>query len=244
MAYETCSSFWTHSTYKCRFMCMGKHDIHYIIDAYDSTYENWLKIICYIHLYTCTLCSSRTLLAAPDWPVWKWHGQIIRPCHLTETQVWTCPLDIFFYKPTCTIDLNTYTDTFTVSIESVQVRRNSADKSMGPGKSYLLKGLIEVQGTRRDQAAHLIGGTTVHNFFALDIDCNSSLEKGTVDSHWRIQHARLLPLPYGRGPVQVLCQAQRLQPSMGGTHVLMLGDPVQLPAVSRSDILRPGAQGS
>ena len=29
-------------------------------------------------------------------------------------------------------------------------------------------------------AAHLIGGTTVHNFFSLDINCNSSLENGTV----------------------------------------------------------------
>ena len=29
-------------------------------------------------------------------------------------------------------------------------------------------------------AAHLIGGTTLHNFFGLDIDCNSSLENGTI----------------------------------------------------------------
>ena len=29
-------------------------------------------------------------------------------------------------------------------------------------------------------AAHLIGGTTLHNFFGLDIECNSSLENGTV----------------------------------------------------------------
>ena len=29
-------------------------------------------------------------------------------------------------------------------------------------------------------AAHLIGGTTIHYFFSLDIDCNSCLENGTV----------------------------------------------------------------
>ncbi len=29
-------------------------------------------------------------------------------------------------------------------------------------------------------AAHLIGGTTIHNSFALDIECNSRLENGTV----------------------------------------------------------------
>ena len=29
-------------------------------------------------------------------------------------------------------------------------------------------------------AAHLIGGTTLHNLFGLDIDCNSSLENGII----------------------------------------------------------------
>ena len=59
----------------------------------------------------------------------------------------------------------------------------------GTGKSYLLPGLIELLKTKQlvvmklapsGVAAHLIGGTTIHNFFVLDIDCNSSLENGTV----------------------------------------------------------------
>ena len=31
-------------------------------------------------------------------------------------------------------------------------------------------------------AAHLIGGTAIHNFFGLDIDCNNSLENGTIQA--------------------------------------------------------------
>ena len=50
------------------------------------------------------------------------------------------------------------------------------------GKSYLLKGLIELASKLAPSgvASHLIGGTTVHNFFVLDVDCNSTLENGTV----------------------------------------------------------------
>ena len=57
----------------------------------------------------------------------------------------------------------------------------------GTGKSYLLKGLIELARSKdvtkvapSGVAAHLIGGTTLHNFFSLDVDCNSTLENGTV----------------------------------------------------------------
>lgn len=59
----------------------------------------------------------------------------------------------------------------------------------GAGKSYLLKGLIELAKSKglvvtkvapSGVAAHLIGGTTLHNLFSLDIECNSTLENGTV----------------------------------------------------------------
>ena len=49
----------------------------------------------------------------------------------------------------------------------------------GTGKSYLLKGLIELAKSKQlvvgklapsGVAAHLIGGTTIHNFLALDIE--------------------------------------------------------------------------
>ena len=57
----------------------------------------------------------------------------------------------------------------------------------GTGKSYLLKGLIELAKSKNlvvsklapsGVAAHLIRGTTVHNCFALDIELNSLLEEG------------------------------------------------------------------
>ena len=62
---------------------------------------------------------------------------------------------------------------------------------VGTGKSYLLKGLIQLCKNKQlvvaklapsGVAAHLIGGTTIHNFFSLDIDCNSTLENGTVEA--------------------------------------------------------------
>ena len=59
----------------------------------------------------------------------------------------------------------------------------------GTGKSYLLHALIQIMRAcglvvaklaPSGVAAHLIGGTTLHNFFGLDINCNSSLENGTA----------------------------------------------------------------
>ena len=60
----------------------------------------------------------------------------------------------------------------------------------GTGKSYLLnaviqmmraKGLVVAKLAPSGVAAHLIGGTTIHNFFSLDIECNTKLENGTAE---------------------------------------------------------------
>ena len=101
---------------------------------------------------------------------------------------------------TPTTDLNSIVSTFTESqtkaygwIESQltagkQIRVAIVGPA-GTGKSYLLRGLIELLKSKQlvvmkfapsGVAAHLIGGTTLHNFFGLDIDCNSSLENGTI----------------------------------------------------------------
>ena len=54
----------------------------------------------------------------------------------------------------------------------------------GTGKSYLLQALIKQMRSQclvvcklapSGVAAHLIGGTTIHNFFCLDLEYNSSL---------------------------------------------------------------------
>ena len=99
-----------------------------------------------------------------------------------------------------TVDLSTSVDTFTESqlrayrwiegqLNNKQQVRAAIVGPAGTCKSYLLKGLIELAKSKglvvtkvapSGVAAHLIGGTILHNFFSLDIECNSTLEKGTV----------------------------------------------------------------
>jgi len=64
----------------------------------------------------------------------------------------------------------------------------------GTGKSYLLnaviqtvKDLVVAKLAPSEVAAHLIGGTTIHNFYSLDIECNTKLENGMAEvSHlWK-----------------------------------------------------------
>ena len=125
----------------------------------------------------------------------------------------------------------------------------------GTGKSYLLSALIQLMRSRghvvaklapSGVAAHLIGGTTVHNLFSLDIECNSKLENGTTQvailrrtDVLVIDEFSMLDFFLFR-TVEGLCRkfARRHSSSRawGGRHILLLGDPAQLPAVSRLDI--------
>ena len=156
------------------------------------------------------------------------------------------------------VDLDSFITTFTQSHSGLNVTLTRACTSVGPagtGKSYLLKGFIELAKSKwlvvtklapSGVAAHLIGGTTLHNFFALDIDCNSSLENGTVQvaklkktdvividefsmlDYFLFRTAEALCRKFAKHGVS--------KHPWGGRHVIMLGDPAQLPAVSRSDI--------
>ena len=99
------------------------------------------------------------------------------------------------------VDLNILVNTFTESqLRAYRWAEDQFDQNkqvraaiVGPagnGKSYLLKGLIELAKSKglvvtkvapSGVAAHLIGGTTLHKFFSLDIECQSTLENGTVE---------------------------------------------------------------
>ena len=125
----------------------------------------------------------------------------------------------------------------------------------GTGKSYLLNGLIELMRSHglvvsklapSGVAAHLIGGTTIHNFFGLDIECNSKLEHGTTQATL-VRKTNVLIIDefsmidfYLLRTAEGLCRKFARHGSSkhpwGGRHVLLLGDPAQLPAVSRMDI--------
>ena len=95
-------------------------------------------------------------------------------------------------------------------------------------------------------AASLIKGTTIHNFFKLDITGTSSLENGTVDAalikktdviimdEFAIIDARIFTI------IEQLCRKYTMKDgrykAWGGRHVILYGDPAQLPPVSNTDI--------
>ena len=125
----------------------------------------------------------------------------------------------------------------------------------GTGKSYLLQALIKKLRSQclvvcklapSGVAAHLIGGTTIHNFFCLDLDYNSSLENGTfqttrlrktdvivIDEFSMLDFFLFLTM---EGLCRKFAKCGSSRHSWGGRHVILLGDPAQLPAVSGVDI--------
>ena len=125
----------------------------------------------------------------------------------------------------------------------------------GTGKSYLLQALIKQMRSQSlvvcklapsGVAAHLIGGTTIHNFFCLDLEYNSSLENGTFQTT-RLRKTDVIVIDefsmldfYLFRTIEGLCQKFAKHCSSrhpwGGQHVILLDDPAQLPAVSGVDI--------
>ena len=97
-------------------------------------------------------------------------------------------------------------------------------------------------------AAHLIGGQTIHHFFSLYIECNSTLEHGTTQATLLRKTDVLVVDEFSMldffllRTMEGLCRKFKKRHSSnspwGGRHVLLLGDPVQLPAVSHMDIFR------
>ena len=126
---------------------------------------------------------------------------------------------------------------------------------LGLESPYLLKGLIELVKSKNlvvsklapsGVATHLIGGTTVHNFFGLDIEYNSSLEEGTVQVA-KLRKTDVLVIDefsmldwFLFRTAEGLCRKFSNKAFSGrpwaSRHVILLGDPAQLPAVSQRDI--------
>ena len=125
----------------------------------------------------------------------------------------------------------------------------------GTGKSYLLNALIQMMRARglvvaklapSGVAAHLNGGTTIHNFFGLDIHCDSSLENGTAQTT-HVKKTDVLVIDefsmldhFLFRTAENLCRKfpnrGAFHRPWGGRHVFLLGDPAQLPAINRRDV--------
>ena len=118
---------------------------------------------------------------------------------------------------------------------------------MGAIVTYLKKcNLVVIKLAPSGVAASLIKGTTIHNFFKLDITGKSSLENGTIDAQilkktdviiideFAMVDARLFI------NIEQLCKRYTTKDgrykAWGGRHVILFGDPAQLPPVSNTDI--------
>ena len=121
----------------------------------------------------------------------------------------------------------------------------------GTGKSHLLKAITAMvkqnhkisiaKHAPTGVAAHLIKGTTIHQFLRLNLKLHSFLEKGTAEysmaanidiiaiDEFSMVSAKLI------SKLDEICRAMasgglQFQP-FGGKGILLLGDPLQLPAV-------------
>lgn len=124
----------------------------------------------------------------------------------------------------------------------------------GTGKSYLLKGIVEHAVTvlhlsarklaTTGVAAHLIGGETLHHFFQMDIHCKSRLEIGTfeyelisnadvivVDEFSLLEMRPFLTIDKILRDLAVSANKQHMP--FGGKHIILMGDPAQLPAIEQ-----------
>ena len=100
-------------------------------------------------------------------------------------------------------------------------------------------------------AASLIKGTTIHNFFKMDITGKSSLENGTVDASVVKKTQVLIIDEFSMIDCTVFITIEQLCrrfssrdarcKQWGGRHVLLFGDPAQLPPVSNTDIFNTKA---
>ena len=165
------------------------------------------------------------------------------------------------------VPLEEYTSKFTASQQrafdwlKTKVQQNSSQilvalvGAAGCGKSFVMGAMVEylrqcnlvvTKLAPSGVAASLIKGTTIHNFFKIDISGKSSLENGTIDASL-VKKTDVLIIDELSMidcsifiTIEHLCRRfsykdNRYKP-WGGRHVLLFGDPAQLPPVSNTDI--------
>lgn len=125
----------------------------------------------------------------------------------------------------------------------------------GCGKSYVMgaivaylkqNNLVVAKLAPSGVAASLIKGTTIHNFFKLDITGKSTLENGTVDSSMVKKTDVIIIDEFAMIDCEIFLTIEHLcrrfttkdgrYKPWGGRHVILFGDPAQLPPVSHCDI--------
>ena len=125
----------------------------------------------------------------------------------------------------------------------------------GCGKSFMMGAMVEylkqqnlvvIKLAPSGVAASLIKGTTIHNFFKMDINGKNSLENGTVDASVVKKTNVIIIDEFSMidctefMTIEQLCRRFSSKDSQyipwGGRHVLFFGDPAQLPPVSNTDI--------
>ena len=168
--------------------------------------------------------------------------------------------------PSTTQNVQGYVDTFTPSqLAAFQWLTEKLDSGCklsaaivgpaGTGKSYVLNavvahcrknGLVVAKLAPSGVAAHLIEGTTIHRFFELDIELKCNLQHGTAQTTTLrktdvlvVDEFSMLDATLFR-TMEGLCRRYAKKGSSkhpwGSRHVILLGDPAQLPAVSSRDI--------
>ena len=185
---------------------------------------------------------------------------------VTDTLLTDPGCDYGSLLPNAKQNVQSYVDTFTPSqqaaFEWLTGKLQCGDKlsaaiigPAGTGKSYVLNavvahcrrnGLVVAKLAPSGVAAHLIQGVTIHRFFNLDIELNCNLQHGTAQTTTLrktdvlvVDEFSMLDATLFR-TMEGLCRRYAKKGSSkhpwGGRHVILLGDPAQLPAVSSRDI--------
>ena len=93
-------------------------------------------------------------------------------------------------------------------------------------------------------ATHLIGGDTLHHYFQMDIHCKSRLECRTIE-YDIISNTDVLVIdefsvlemrPFLTSDKilrEIACAANQQHMPFGGKHIILMGDPAQLPAIEQ-----------